>query len=1427
MKRLLHLHWWTAFAVLFFYTTSYGQGWVQYGSSINGIAAGDNAGTAVSLSASGQILAVTSFSAGNLAGQVRLFEKVGANWMQKGNSINGVNNGDASGRSIGLDSTGTVIAIGAPYNDATFGPFSMAGHVRIFQWTGSAWAQKGTTLLADSAGDNFGYAVSISADGNTVAVGAPSNGNKGRVKVFRWNTTAWVQLGNPINGKANYDVFGNSVSLSRDGNTMAIGAPFNSDGAMQAGQAQVYTWNGTTWTQMGSDINGTASSDNLGTCVSLSNDGKTLAVGAPQDMILGGFGSAKVYTWNNAAWVQKGTTITSGIFADQFGATTTLSKDGNTLAIGASSGIAGNENGRAEVYNWNGSNWLLKGDTLKGDSINDQFGSAIDLSYNGSLVAIGAPVHNGTGSASGQVKAFTYSTCAPSTSTVPVSVCGTQYTSPSGKYTWTVNGMNYKDTIPNAGGCDSIITIQLTLKPYPVVNLGNNTSVCADSLLLDAGNTGATFLWNTNAVSQTIYASVSGNYIVTVTQNGCSTSDTILVTIKKPSSNSISPVICGNQYVSPSGKIWTTTGTYSDTIPNAMGCDSMITVNLTINPNPVVNLGNNIAVCTDSLLLDAGNTGAQFLWNTNAVSQTIYAKTTGSYFVTVTQNGCAASDTIMVTIKNPSSSVIAPTLCGNQYTSPSGKTWTTSGIYVDTIPNKIGCDSIITVNLTINPVPLVSLGSDTVGRCGDDIVLDAGNAGASFKWYPDTTLTTQTITIDSSGFYAVQVTKNGCSAFGVINVTIRKPSASIQTITVCGNKYVSPSGKYTWTTSDTFMDTVANKSGCDSVMTFHLTLKPSATVNLGNDIKAPCTDSMVVLDAGDAGAGASYLWNNDSTTQTLTVKSSGNYSVTVSMPNGCKISDTVAVVIANLIMKTSINGIVFSVKDSGAVSYTWLDNINNKQPISGANSQSYTAKGCVGDSMNLAVVVNKNGCIDTSDNIPFVIPFIQIGNKLNLGKSIQSIALSADENTMAVGTLFYGVDVYKKQNNSWESKGSLISRGDYWNESVAVSADGNTIIVGWFIPGTDPTFATIYKWNGTEWVQKGVEFGGAGSSKLSVSISADGNTIAYGDPYGHGYNGYANVYQWSQSTSEWVLKGNTIEGSGGGFGTSVSLSTDGNTLAVSAPELTVGGSNNYYVGQIKVYKWNTITSTWDLKGAELNGVAKSDYWGYTVALSADGNTLVSGGAGGGKDKDSIPYVKAFRYDGTNWVQKGSVFSNISPNKKVKVVVSLSADGTRMLASSYRYNSNFAKKIKWNGRDWAQVGSNIVLPSSISCQTISAGGNQMVLATGSEVTEFDECTDALPPVGIAEVLGGENSSTNNPISLYPNPSTGSFIVKTENGNYIDNIEVYNMMGQIVYSSLFNTKTSEVEINLNQNKSGIYFVRVTGQGQQTTARLLLQP
>ena len=205
-------------------------------------------------------------------------------FSQMGSDIDGEAANDYSGKSLSLSSDGTILAIGADGND---GNGNSAGHVRVYEWNSgsSSWVQKGSDIDGAAAGDGSGRSVSLSSDGSVVAIGAPTNDDNGNdaghVRVYEWNSgsSSWVQKGSDIDGEAAGDRSGYSVSLSSDGAIIAIGAPKNA-GGLGGGHVRVYEWNGTIWSQVGSDLDGKWG-DEFGTSVALNEDGKFISVGSP------------------------------------------------------------------------------------------------------------------------------------------------------------------------------------------------------------------------------------------------------------------------------------------------------------------------------------------------------------------------------------------------------------------------------------------------------------------------------------------------------------------------------------------------------------------------------------------------------------------------------------------------------------------------------------------------------------------------------------------------------------------------------------------------------------------------------------------------------------------------------------------------------------------------------------------------------------------------------------------------------------------------------------------------------------------------------------------------------------------------------------------------------------------------------------------
>lgn len=331
--------------------------WTQVGLDIDGEGEFDASGESVSLSADGKTLAIGApFSSGNgtYSGHVRVYRLDDSDiWRQIGEDIDGENSNDRSGYSVSLSADGTTVAIGASRNSG--GNFRN-GHVRVYSFEDESWTQVGLDIDGEASMDQSGGAVSLSADGTTLAVGSigsDDNGDdSGKVRVYRFLDDSWTQAGLDIDGEAEDDFFGFSVSMSADGSTVAIGAVHNDGGGNNSGHVRVFRIQEGVWTQVGEDIDGQAADNNAGRSVSLSADGSTVAVGAPNTPGEGQYaGQTRVFRLDDGAWAQVGENIAGEGGTDSSGWSVSLSADGNRLAIGATTNDDGGTNaGHVRVY---------------------------------------------------------------------------------------------------------------------------------------------------------------------------------------------------------------------------------------------------------------------------------------------------------------------------------------------------------------------------------------------------------------------------------------------------------------------------------------------------------------------------------------------------------------------------------------------------------------------------------------------------------------------------------------------------------------------------------------------------------------------------------------------------------------------------------------------------------------------------------------------------------------------------------------------------------------------------------------------------------------------------------------------------------------------------------------------------------------------
>ena len=300
-------------------------------------------------------------------------------------------------------------------------------------------------------------------------------------------------------------------------------------------------------------------------------------------------------------------------------------------------------------------------------------------------------------------------------------------------YTWGVNGTTYTasgiytSNLTTTNGCDSIVSLDLTINN----SVSNNQVVTAcDS-----------YTWSANGNTYTssgIYTEIFSNSL------GCDSTETLDLTINLSSSATQTETACESYTWPVNGLIYTSSGSYNDTIVNSAGCDSVITLNLTINTPDSTGLS--VSACESYTWQDNGNT-----------------YTSSGFFSTVFTNaqGCDSLVTLDLTILKADSSGTSITACKSFTWSVNSTAYDATGFYTEILSNSNGCDSIVTLDLTINNV------DTAVFRSGN--TLEAQVAGAQYQWLnceTDFSLISgaiqQTFTPTNSGLYAVEIRENNC-----------------------------------------------------------------------------------------------------------------------------------------------------------------------------------------------------------------------------------------------------------------------------------------------------------------------------------------------------------------------------------------------------------------------------------------------------------------------------------------------------------------------------------------------------------------------------------------------------------------------------------------------------------------------------------------
>ncbi len=409
------------------------------------------------------------------SGAVNVYRRSGNGWVRQA-YIKASNTGeeDRFGFAIALSADGNTLAVSAPYEDSAAtgingnqadNSVEQSGAAYVFTRTGGTWSQQAYIKASNAGGkfDEFGYSITLSDDGTTLAVGAIGeagsatgiNGNQadksadssGAVYVFTrsggtWSQQAYVKSSNT----ARNVLFGYSVALNGNASTLAVG---EYDADRGKGAIYVFTRGAGTWSQQARlQASNAEPGDSLGYALAISDDGNTIAAGAADEdcpapginppgcekdgewftrltraeVLNGSFGAAYIFVRNGSAWTEQAFIKASNPSkGDWFGVHLDLSGDGNTLAVSspsedsAATGINGKQDdestdvaGAVYVFTRNGTVWSQHAYVKASDTVKfGEFGSAVSLARDGRMMAVKALKAGNSAPGSGAVYVFT------------------------------------------------------------------------------------------------------------------------------------------------------------------------------------------------------------------------------------------------------------------------------------------------------------------------------------------------------------------------------------------------------------------------------------------------------------------------------------------------------------------------------------------------------------------------------------------------------------------------------------------------------------------------------------------------------------------------------------------------------------------------------------------------------------------------------------------------------------------------------------------------------------------------------------------------------------------------------------------------------------------------------------------------------------
>ncbi len=587
-----------------------------------------------------------------------------------------------------------------------------------------------------------------------------------------------------------------------------------------------------------------------------------------------------------------------------------------------------------------------------------------------------------------------------------------------------VGTTTYTVTGTDANGCVNTDQVNVTVNPLPIVSAGADQVVCIGTAVILNGAGATSYVWDNGITNAVAFVPAVGTMTYTVTgtdANGCVNTDQVNVTVNPLPivSAGLDQTVCEGAAVTLNGSgatsyVWNNgitngvafvpavgTITYTVTGTDANGCINTDQVNVTVNPLPIVNAGADQTACEGTAVTLNGSGATSYIWTNGVTNGVAFVQAVGTVTYTVTgtdANACSNSDQVVVVV-NPLPIVSAgpdQTVCvgtavilnGSGATSYVWDNGITNGVafvpvvgtmtYTVTGTDANGCVNTDQVNVTVNPLPIVSAGLDQTVCEGTAVNLN-GSGAISYVW--NNGITNGLTFAPAAGTITYTVTgtdANGCINTDQVNVTVNPlPIVGAGTDqTVCVGTAVTLNGagatSYVWNNgitngvaflqavgTMTYTVTGTDANGCVNTDQVNVTVNPLPIVNAGLD-QMVCVGTAVTLNGSGA---TSYVWDNGITNGVAFVPAVGTmtYTITGTDANGCVNTDQVNVTVNPLpivnagLDQTVCEGTAVTLNGSGATSYVWDNGITNGVAfVPAVGTMTYTVTG-----------TDANSCVNT------------------------------------------------------------------------------------------------------------------------------------------------------------------------------------------------------------------------------------------------------------------------------------------------------------------------------------------------------------------------------------------------------------------------------------------------------------------------------